>query len=297
MKTYSEYLAGFFPGIKVQKLSVNAGFSCPNRDGTIGKGGCIYCLNDSFTPGYCLEGDNSVRAQLLRGKDFFARKYPHMKYLAYFQSFTNTHGRDIDALRSLYAQALATDDVVGMVVGTRPDTIPDEVLKMMKEVAGDRPVFIEFGVESAHDEVLRAINRGHTFSQTCDAVTRAVDAGMHVGVHMIAGLPGLDISAKEEALQSMEAICALPIETVKWHQLQVIRGTLLHRLHESGEFSLRIRTVEEYLDICRSLLTYTEEHRPDLVIERFLASAPPALVVAPSWGLKNYEFMHRLNQR
>lgn len=295
MKSYSEYLAGIFPGIKVQKLSVNAGFTCPNRDGTIGRGGCVYCSNDSFTPGYCLEGDNAVAAQLMRGKEFFARKYPQMKYLAYFQSFTNTHGRNLESLRALYEQALAVDDVVGLVVGTRPDTLPDEVLQMMSEIGRRVPVFIEFGVESANDSVLSAINRGHTFAQTRDAVCRAAEAGLHVGVHMIAGLPGAEgMTAAEEALQSMAAVCALPIETVKWHQLQVIRGTALHRQYESGAFSLRITTVDEYLDICRQLIGYAEVHRPDLVIERFLASAPPAMVVAPKWGLKNYEFMHKL---
>ena len=134
MKTYSEYLAGIFPGMKVQKISVNAGMSCPNRDGTIGTGGCSYCRVDSFTPSYCME-EPGVAAQIERGKAFFARKYPEMRYLAYFQSFTNTHGRSLAALEALYREALACRDVVGLIVGTRPDTLPDDVVGLLSRLA------------------------------------------------------------------------------------------------------------------------------------------------------------------
>ncbi len=289
-KDYSEYLAERFPGVKVQKISVNAGFSCPNRDGTIGVGGCIYCDNRSFTPGYCMTGD-AVAEQLRKGKEFFSRKYPRMKYLAYFQSFTGTYSHSTELLQSLYAEALSEPDIVGLVIGTRPDTLPDEVIDLLSEINSRVPVFVELGVETSSDETLRLINRNHTWQDVMESVSRLVDMEIEVGVHLIAGLPGED---KERVLQSIRDVCALPVHSIKLHQMQVIRDTVLHQKILSGELSVPSFTLDEYLDLCVEIVKIVPRH---IAIERFLASAPPQMVIAPKWGLKNHEFTDKLHNR
>lgn len=292
-KDYSEYLSEIFPGIKVQKLSVNVGFSCPNRDGTIGKGGCIYCDNTTFTPAYCF-GVDSVKGQIESGKRFFARKYPEMKYLAYFQSYTNTFSRDgsgVSHLEALYIQALEEEDVVGLVIGSRPDCFPQEVVEMLGRLNRRCPVFVELGAESAHDATLRLINRGHTWSQTEDAVKRLSAAGIRTGLHLICGLPG---ETEEMMLQTIDRACALPIDSLKLHHLQVIDGTLLHRKMESGDMEVRPFDMEAYLGLCVRIIRRVPRH---IAIERFLASSPPQKVVAPKWGVKNYEFTNLLLKR
>ena len=184
-KDFADFLAGHFVG-KMQKLSVNAGFSCPNRDGTVGRGGCTYCNNVSFSPAYC-RGSQSVTAQLEEGKRFFGRKYPQMRYLAYFQSYTSTHGSDADRLMALYEEACGVDGVDGVIIGTRPDCMPDALLAKLQKLPW---VMVEYGAESAHDVTLERVNRCHTWADTADAVRRTHDAGIPVGLHLINGLPG-----------------------------------------------------------------------------------------------------------
>ena len=286
-KDYSAYLAEFFPGTKVQKISVNTGSGCPNRDGTVGTGGCIYCDNASFTPGYCLEG-GSVAAQLEAGKRFFRRKYPKMKYLAYFQSYTSTHRNSLQRLAAQYREALEVEDVLGIIVATRPDCLPDDVLCLLEEINQGRPVFVELGVETLCDHTLRLINRGHTARQACDAICRAAGRRLHVGVHLIAGLPGEN---DERVLETLRGICSLPVESVKMHHLQVLRQTPLAAMLERGEVGVESYTLERYLDLCVRMVEAVPHH---IAIERFLASSPPEKVISPKWGLKNYEFMNLL---
>lgn len=276
-----------FPGHKVQKISINAGFSCPNRDGSIGTGGCIYCDNTSFTPTYCFSAD-SVARQLESGKAFFARKYPEMKYLAYFQSFSNTYG-DVSRLRSLYLEAAGVEDVVGIIVGTRPDMLDDGVVEMLAELRRNTEVMVEIGAESSFDETLRLVNRGHSWSDVEEAVKRLAAVGIPVGLHLIAGLPG---ETREMTLQTVAKAVALPIESIKLHHLQILSGTPLERMWRSGEIEVASFTVEEYLDLCRRVVEIVPRH---IAIERFLASAPPGKVVSPRWNLKNYQFVNRLN--
>lgn len=290
MKTYSEYMRGFFPGFKVQKISVDAGFSCPNRDGTIGRGGCTYCRVDAFTPGYCL-GQEGVAAQIEAGKRFFARKYPGMRYLAYFQAFTNTHGRDTARLRALYEEAASVDGVVGMVVATRPDALPDATLSLLEDMGRRLPVWLEVGAESSHDATLRAVNRGHTWRDVERAVERAAARGLHCGLHLIAGLPG---ETDSDVLESVERACALPIETLKLHHLQILAGTELERQWREGKADVRLYTVEEYLKLCVRILERVPER---IAVDRFLSQSPPALVAAPRWNLKNYQFANMLSAR
>ncbi|MDE6296134.1 MAG: TIGR01212 family radical SAM protein [Muribaculaceae bacterium] len=289
-KDYAEYLSERFPGMKVQKISVNAALGCPNRDGTLGTGGCIYCDNSSFTPSYCMAGDD-VAVQLEKGKEFFARKYPEMKYLAYFQSFTGTYAQSADYLRTLYGKATALDDVVGLVIGTRPDTISDEVLDMLSDFNSRLPVMIEIGVETSSDRTLKLVNRNHTWNDVIGAVTRLAERKIDVGVHLIAGLPG---EAGERTLQSVKDVCRLPIGSIKLHQLQIIRDTPLHKAVERGQIEVTPYTLDEYISLCKRVVSVVPRH---IAIERFVASAPPSMVVSPHWGIKNYEFVNMLHSR
>lgn len=287
---YSQYLATLFPGVKVQKISVNTHRDCPNRDGTVGSGGCIYCNNQSFTPAYCF-GVRGITAQLEAGKKFFARKYPQMKYLAYFQSFSSTYGRDAADLKADLTEALDVENVVGIVVGTRPDCVPDALLDVLAEIGSEMPVIVEFGVESLHDRTLRLINRGHDAATAVDSVIRAARRGLHVGVHLIAGLPG---ESESDILATVDAVCRLPVESIKMHQLQVLRDTPLANMIDRGEVMVEPYTCRQYLELCEKIV-----HRVprNIAIDRFLSTAPPEMVVMPKWGVKNYVFTDMLLKR
>ena len=184
---FSTFLKLHFP-YKVQKIAINAGFTCPNRDGNKGFGGCTYCNNQTFNPGYC-RPEESITEQLEEGKRFFARKYPEMKYLAYFQAYTNTYA-DLQQLKRMYEEALAVDDVVGIIIGTRPDCMPQELLDYLAGLSRQTFVMIEYGAESANNSTLAIINRGHTWEDTADAVRRTASKGILCGLHLILGLPG-----------------------------------------------------------------------------------------------------------
>lgn len=289
-KDFSAYMQEKFPGIKVQKISINAGFSCPNRDGTIGRGGCIYCDNTSFTPDYCFN-NHDIESQLKAGKDFFARKYPRMKFLAYFQSFSNTFGRSDADLEKTYRQAMNVDGVVGLIIGTRPDTIPQNIVGMLSRLNKEKPVIVELGAETSHDATLKLINRGHAWADVEDAVRRLDGAGISVGLHLIEGLPG---ETEDMMLETVRKAVALPIESLKFHHLQILSETPLERLWKGGEIELHPFDVEEYIDLCVKIVNLVPRN---IAIERFLASSPPDRVVAPKWGMKNYEFVNLLRSR
>ncbi|MEE1021705.1 MAG: TIGR01212 family radical SAM protein [Muribaculaceae bacterium] len=286
---YSEYLSRIFPGVKVQKISVDAGRSCPNRDGTIGTGGCSYCDNRTFTPGYC-RPSLPVAEQLALGKAFFSRKYPLMKYLAYFQSYTFTHRASASEMKRMLAEAAATDGVVGLVIGTRPDCFDASVASLLGKTAGSMPVFVEFGAESSFDATLRRVNRGHTWRDTVSAVALAADAGLHCGLHLIAGLPGETLG---DALTTVDRAASLPIESVKLHQLQIIKGTPLWREWKEGTADIRIPELDEYLAFCAEAVRIVDRR---VAIERFVSQAPAGMLEAPKWGLKNHEFTARLHR-
>ena len=274
-------------GCKVQKISVNAGMTCPNRDGTLGTGGCTFCNNQTFNPAYC-RTEKSVTQQLEEGKQFFARKYPSMKYLAYFQAYTNTYA-ELDRLVSLYEEALRVPDVVGLVIGTRPDCMPDNLLDYLEELNRRTFLIVEYGVESANDETLLRINRGHTFRQSCEAIRRTAERGIRVGAHVILGFPWEPF---DELMRQAEEIGRLPLTTLKLHQLQIIRGTQLAR--EYAEHPWAVPTAEEYIDL---VLHYISRLPYGLVMERFVSQSPPEMVIAPQWGLKNHEFANLLRNR
>ena len=267
-------------GCKAQKLSVDAGLTCPNRDGTLGRGGCTFCDNRTFNPAYCRQG-GSITDQLEAGKRFFARKYPTMKYLAYFQSYSNSYGT-LSHLKELYEEALRVPDVVGLVIGTRPDCMPEALLEYLEELNRRTFLLVEYGVESANEETLVRVNRGHTFAQARECIIRTAQRGIRVGVHMILGFPW---ETRSELIRQAQLIASLPITTLKLHQLQVIKGTQLAREYELHPWPLP--TAEEYVDL---VLEYISHLPPSLVLERFVSQSPPEYVIAPRWGLKNQEF-------
>ncbi len=289
-------------GCKVQKISIDAGFSCPNRDGTIGKGGCIYCNNATFNPEYCIDtagrisqedrlnlSADNIKAQLLAGKEFFARKYPEMKYIAYFQSYTNTYG-NIEKLKRMYEAALSVEDVIGISIATRPDCVSDELLDYLGELSHRTFLTMEYGVESFNDDTLRIINRGHSSECSTNIIRNTHARGITVCAHLILGLPG---EGREEILRQIDIVNSLPIDILKLHQLQITKGTILeHRPDLIAQCTLF--TPEEYIDL---LVEYIRRLRDDIVIERFTSQSPAGLLIAPRWGLKNYEFTNLLNKR
>ncbi len=284
---FGTWIRGRFPDFRVQKISIDAGFSCPNRDGKISSGGCTYCDNRTFNPSYC-DRRKSVAEQLLEGKSFFSRKYPDMKYLAYFQAYTNTYAK-VEELKAMYEEALRVDDVVGIVIGTRPDCVSDELLDYLEELSRLTFVLVEYGIESANDDTLRRINRGHDFACCRNAVERTHARGILTGGHIIIGLPGEDAG---ESLRQAPIISSLPLDILKIHQMQIIKGTRLAQ--EYAEHPFHVYTVDEYIDV---IVRYIRLLRKDLVLERFVSQSPKDLLIAPKWGLKNYEFTNLLNNK
>ena len=290
-KYYKEFgilLAESFP-YKVQKISINAGFTCPNRDGLKGVGGCTYCNNQSFSPGYGGK-QRSVTDQLKDGIAFFSHKYPSMKYLAYFQSYTNTYD-SIDSLTAKYEEALSYPGVVGLIIGTRPDCMPDELLEYFAELNKKTFLLIEYGLESTSDHTLEFINRGHTYAESVEAVEKTAALGIKTGVHLILGLPH---ETREEILGHAVAVSRLPLTTIKLHQLQLIRGTVMAKQYKEHPEWFNLFGVDEYIDLC---IDFAERLNPDFAIERFVSQSPKELLVAPDWGLKNYQFTAKILKR
>lgn len=285
-KDYSHWIREQFP-FRVQKISVDAAFSCPNRDGRLSLGGCTFCDNKTFNPSYCDRG-KSITQQLEEGKAFFAKKYPEMKYLAYFQAYSNTYA-PLEELKRKYEEALAADDVVGLVIGTRPDCVSDEALDYLQQLNQHTFLIVEYGIESANDNTLRRINRGHTFDCSRQAIIKAHQRGIITCGHIILGLPGED---EEEMLHQASTISQLPLDILKLHQLQIIKGTPLAKEYEAHPF--HVFSAEEYVNL---VIRYVSQLRNDLVLERFVSQSPPNMVIAPKWVLKNHEFTDLLNKR
>lgn len=290
-KRYHDF-PSFFKGMfheRVQKLSIDGGFTCPNRDGTKGTGGCTFCNNRSFNPEYCRATD-SVSRQIEEGRHFFARKYDGQKYLAYFQAYSNTYA-PLDELRRKYEEALSCPDVVGLVIGTRPDAVDEEILDYIEGLARKCYVCIEYGVESVNDAVLERINRGHTFGDAETAIRMTAGRGIHIGAHLIFGLPG---ESPRSMLEGAVRLCDLPIEVLKLHQLQIIRDTRLADEYLADPSAFRLYSLDEYLDFVVEVI---EHIRPDVYLERFVNQAPEEFLLAPKWGVKNFEFVAKLEKR
>ena len=284
----SAYLSAHFP-FKVQKISLNAGFTCPNRDGTVGHGGCTYCNNQTFNPAYC-KTEKTVTEQLVEGKQFFARKYPEMKFLAYFQAYTNTYA-ELEELKRKYEEALQVKDVVGIVIGTRPDCMPDTLLDYLEELNQRTFLIVEYGVESTDNDTLKRINRGHTFEVAEEAIRKTAARGIRVGAHIILGLPG---ETNDQLIKQAGVLSALPLTTLKLHQLQLIKGTRMAHEFEMQPEDFHLYSADEYIDL---VIDYVEHLRPDIVLERFVSQSPKELLIAPDWGLKNHEFTDKVKKR
>ena len=282
---FGDFLQKIFP-FKVQKISINAGFTCPNRDGSKGWSGCSYCNNQTFSPQYTANS-KSVGQQLEEGIRFFSRKYPFMKYIAYFQAYTNTYD-SIENLLAKYNEALNYPDVVGLIIATRPDCMPDELLDALEKISQSKFLLIEYGVESTRNETLQRIKRGHTYEESVDAIIRTAARKIYTGVHLILGLPG---ESREMILSHADKISSLPIITVKLHQLQLIRNTEMARQVEQHPEMFHDYSVDEYIDLC---IDFMKRLNPDFIIDRFTSQSPEDLLIAPKWGLKNYEFTAKL---
>ena len=283
---FATFLSRFFPGQKVQKITITAGFTCPTRDGSMGKGGCTYCNNKSFSPNYAAKL-RPITEQIDKGISFFRKKYPEMKYLAYFQSYTNTYGEVADCIAK-YEEALAHPDVVGLIIGTRPDCMPEPLLEYLSELAKRTFLLIEYGVESTWDKTLERIQRGHTWQESVDTIQRTHEAGILVGAHIILGLPG---ESREEMIAHAERLSRLPITTLKIHQLQIIRGTIMAGEYLRSPSDFHLFTEEEYIELC---VDFVHHLRSDIVLERFVSQSPQELLLAPRWGWKNYEFTAKI---
>ncbi len=274
-------------GCRVQKLAVDAGFSCPNRDGLLSTGGCTFCNNDAFNTSYC-DRRKSITQQLEDGKRFFGRKKAGTKYLAYFQAFSNTYA-PLQELKAMYEEALEVEDVIGIVIGTRPDCVDKEKLDYIEELSRHTLIIMEYGVESCNDATLRRVNRGHDFACSKRAIEETHKRGIYTCAHIILGLPGED---KEEMLRQADVISSLPIDILKLHQLQIVRGTAMAKEHE--RHPLCMFTLEEYVSL---LAEYLPRLRRDIVLERFVSETPPSLLIAPRWGVKPQEVTRMVDER
>ncbi len=288
--SYAAYFRRTF-GHRMQKVTINADFTCPNRDGTISTGGCTFCDNAAFTPSYC-DARKSITQQIDEGIEFHRKRYRTAQgYLAYFQSFSNTYA-PLERLRECYDEALAHPDVAGIVVGTRPDCVDEQKLDYFAELSRKKYVTIEYGVESCYDATLKRINRGHDFATAQRAIEMTAERGIHCGAHFILGLPE---ESDEMLIKQVERINALPLTTIKFHQLQLFRGTPLAREWDEHPERFRFWTIEEYLDLFVEIL---RRLRPDIVVERFAGEAPPRYHHTEGWGLvRNEQLLAMLDKR
>ncbi len=277
-------------GGRLQKISIDAGFTCPNRDGTLGVGGCSFCNNDGFTPSYLREQRN-ILDQIETGLAFMRRRYPETKeFLAYFQSYSNTYG-DLDRLRTLYETALAHPDISGLVIGTRPDCLPEVTLDYLAELSQRVPVELEIGIESCNDEVLRECLRGHDFACTRDAIQRAARRRLFITGHLLLGLPR---ETPASLIEGAKSLASLPIDALKFHQLQIIRGTRLANQYRADPASVPLMSPESYLDAVIDIL---EHLPPQIKIQRLGSEVPPEQRVSPDWGIRLARFPAMLDAR
>ena len=310
-KRYNSFV-GYYKrryGERLQKIVLDAGFSCPNRDGKVGRGGCSYCDNAAFHPSYSTAG-KSLHQQLDEGIEFHKVRYRTTEhYLAYFQSFSNTYA-PLERLKRLYEEALSHPSVVGIVIGTRPDCVDEEKLDYLADLANGRVlsgwsrslanepertapvVVVEYGIESCFDQTLERINRGHDFETARRAVKMTTDRGLDVGAHFILGLPG---ETRQMMLDSCAIINELPLRSIKFHQLQIVKGTRMEKEFAERRQDFESFTVDEYLDFFVDIL---ERLSPSISIERFVGEVPPRFVNETPWGLiRNVELLRLLEQR
>lgn len=277
-------------GGRLQKVSIDAGFTCPNRDGALGVGGCSFCNNEGFSPSY-LRQERDIGAQIDIGVEFMRRRYPRTKaFLAYFQSYSNTYG-ELESLKKTYATALAHPAISGLVIGTRPDCLPDETLDYLAELSTRMLVELEIGIESCNDAVLVECLRGHDFACTEDAIARAARRGLFITGHLLLGLP---LETPESLIAGAKKLAALPLDALKFHQLQIVRGTRLANQYRADPESVSLLSPENYLDAVVDML---EHLPPQIKIQRLGSEVPPDVLVSPDWGMRLFKFPAQLEAR
>jgi len=274
---YAAYFKKVF-GQRVQKISVDAGFTCPNRDGTLARGGCTYCNNDAFNPSYC-NPSKSIDQQVLEGIEFHKVRYRRAtNYLVYFQPYSNTYA-PLSQLKKLYESALEQPGVVGLVIGTRPDCIDDEKLEYLQNLSEKYYIIIEYGIESIYNQTLNRINRAHTYEQSCEAIVKTADYGINIGAHFIFGLPG---ESRKMMMDSVTEISTLPLTTIKFHQLQIVSNTTIAKDFKLSPGDHKLFSFDDYINF---IVDFTEKLNPKFIIERFAGEVPPRYLAGPGWGL------------
>ena len=288
--SYNAYFTKLF-GSRVQKISIDAGFSCPNRDGKISTGGCTFCSNDAFNPSYC-KPEKSIRQQIEEGIAFHQRRYRRAnRYLAYFQPYSNTY-KPLEELKRLYAEALEMPEITGLVIGTRPDLIDRDILQHLSEIQKTHYVIVEYGIESVYDATLRHVNRGHDFATARRAVELTAEYGLPCGGHFIFGLPG---ETKAMMLAAADIISALPLTTVKFHQLQIFKNTAMADEYLQHPERFHLFALDEYIDF---VIDFAERLHPAIVIERFAGEVPPRYLLSEPWMQLRYdEVLSRIEKR
>lgn len=290
-KRYNDFPSSFKKRFseRVQKISIDAGFTCPNRDGSKGVGGCSYCNNNSFNPAYC-SPKKSISEQIRLGIDFFNTKYKAQSYLAYFQAYSNTYGH-VDHLKKIYEEALSHEKVIGLVIGTRPDCVPESLLTYLEDLAKDYYISIEYGVESVNNLALEAINRGHTYQEAESTILKTANRGIHIGAHLVNGLP---FDTPKMMIEHAVQLSNLPIDSLKLHQLQVLNDTSMAKQYQEKPEQFHLFEMEEYLDFVVDLI---ERINPNVSLDRFINQAPKGWLIAPKWGIKNFEFVDKLDKK
>jgi len=283
---FGAYMKNLF-GAAVYKVTVDAGFTCPNRDGTLGTSGCIYCNNDSFRPNSC-RPRLSVHEQIRNGTAFIRKRYKAEKFLVYFQPYTNTYA-PVDELEQLYAEALSEPSVVGLAIGTRPDAVDADKVRLLQSLAERSFILLEYGMQSMFDRTLEFINRGHNYSAFLNALDLTVDKGIFVGAHIIVGFP---TETKEEMLLMADELSHLPVDFLKIHHLQVVKHTLLEAMFHEKPFP--VFGYEEYLDFVSEFI---QRLSPKIVLQRLFATAPDDILVAPDWGRKRHKILSDIENR
>jgi len=286
---YTSFIKSKF-GERVQKISINIGFSCPNRDGSKGYGGCTYCNNETFNPDYC-QPNKSITQQLTEGMLFFGVKYQAQQYLAYFQAYTNTYST-FESLKSMYNEALSVPKVIGLVIGTRPDCLSEELIDYLSFLSKTYFISLEFGIESTLNKTLQKVNRCHTFEETVSAFKRCENKGFHLGAHLILGLPG---ETETDMLNHAKEISKLPVNTLKIHHLQIVKQSVMAVQYQRNPEIFDLFSANKYLDFITDFIAHL---RPDIILERFISEAPKELLVAPLWdGQKNFEVVAKIDKK
>jgi radical SAM protein (TIGR01212 family) len=277
-------------GERIQKVTIDAGFTCPNRDGSISTGGCTFCNNDAFNPSYCIP-NKSITQQISEGIRFHAKRYKNAtKFLAYFQAYSNTY-KSVTELKKIYSEALNSEGVIGLIIGTRPDCVNEEIFDLLEEINKNYLLTVEFGIESVYDKTLEIINRGHNYAKSVWAINEAHKRGIKTGGHIIFGLPGEDYSMM---MKSAAIISQLPLHTVKFHQLQYVSGTKLGEEYAANPQNFKLFEVDEYVNFISEYLGYLS---PNFIIERLAGETQPDKNLATKWDLRYDQVLQKIEKK